>query len=355
MSGLYLSSAEAISLVAWGREDAIFEQIPSEADLRQRIRGNWGKEVLLYQPFDQRGGERRHQHVLAARRTLLRCQWRKRHGRLTAARWQHLGPTQAKARLGVWTHALRAADPESRRWIRMFVRHSRQTITDVGAKLRIDLRPLYEMRATRAEAMDVAIRCITSAAAAAEITLIGRPIRPGGGEGGGAHERIPGLFFLNQWNTITPEGRAGCDADAPLGEQRAVRSEWRDLRMLRSDFMFWISLKATPLAGDGTSEPRSAATGPVTGRDSRPEPTNPAVREWFRSRVADWPDEQPAPSESKDWHAITSFFAPGLSRAEFRLVRKDETPAAWRKQGPRPSWGEAKQSAAQSANLPTQI
>ena len=101
------------------------------------------------------------------------------------------------------------------------------------------------------------------------------------------------------------------------------------------------------------AEPKPAAEATAIA-DSRPNPTNPAVRQWFRDRVATWLDDQPAPSELGDWRSITQHFAPGIARKEFRIVRQQETPAAWRKQGPRPPWGVAKQSADQSANLPRQ-
>ncbi len=87
-----------------------------------------------------------------------------------------------------------------------------------------------------------------------------------------------------------------------------------------------------------------------------PIPTDPAVRQWMRDRVNGWPDDKPAPSESKDLGAVFAYFAPGLTRDEFRLVRKGETPPEWRTQGRRPPWGEAKrQSAANPPICDTQI
>jgi hypothetical protein len=79
--------------------------------------------------------------------------------------------------------------------------------------------------------------------------------------------------------------------------------------------------------------------------DSRPKPTNPAVRRWFRDRVSTWPDDQPAPTEAEDQRAIRQHFAPGLTRTEFRTARKQDTPAAWRRQGRRVPWGVARNSA----------
>lgn len=90
------------------------------------------------------------------------------------------------------------------------------------------------------------------------------------------------------------------------------------------------------------ASPDAVPVGAGAQIDSRPRPTDPAVRQWFRDRVAQWPDNKPAPSEGEDQQAIAVYFAPGLTRDEIRLVREDETPEAWRKQGPRPPWGIAK-------------
>jgi hypothetical protein len=78
----------------------------------------------------------------------------------------------------------------------------------------------------------------------------------------------------------------------------------------------------------------------------RPQPTDKAVRSWMRDRVETWPDDRPAPTEQDDVAAAQEYFAPGLSRDELRTVRDVETPEAWRKQGPRRSWGIVKKSAA---------
>lgn len=90
---------------------------------------------------------------------------------------------------------------------------------------------------------------------------------------------------------------------------------------------------------------RMSAAPASSAPDQRPKPTDRAVRQWVRDRVAVWPDDKPAPSEAEDFEAITRHFVPGLSRSEFRLVREAETPREWRRQGRRLPWGEVKQSA----------
>jgi hypothetical protein len=55
----------------------------------------------------------------------------------------------------------------------------------------------------------------------------------------------------------------------------------------------------------------------------------------MRDRVANWPSHLKAPTEKQDWAALDGHFAPGLTREEFRLVRANETPSHWRKQGRR--------------------
>jgi hypothetical protein len=79
---------------------------------------------------------------------------------------------------------------------------------------------------------------------------------------------------------------------------------------------------------------------------AQPRPLDREVRRWFRARVAEWPDEKPAPNEKEDFKAAQALFGDGLSRAEIRLVRKEETPSAWGRQGKRPPWGIAKSKSA---------
>jgi hypothetical protein len=67
----------------------------------------------------------------------------------------------------------------------------------------------------------------------------------------------------------------------------------------------------------------------------KPKPTDQAVRQWMRDRVANWPADQKAPSEQTDWDAVQNYFSSGLTRGEFRAIRKEEAPAHWRKQGRR--------------------
>jgi hypothetical protein len=69
--------------------------------------------------------------------------------------------------------------------------------------------------------------------------------------------------------------------------------------------------------------------------DLKPKPTDQAVRQWVRYRVESWPADRTAPSEQTDWEAARNHFGAGLTRDEFRMVRKDETPEYWRTQGRR--------------------
>ncbi len=82
----------------------------------------------------------------------------------------------------------------------------------------------------------------------------------------------------------------------------------------------------------------------------KPKPTNPAVRSWLHNRLATWPDDKPAPSEPDEFAALNEHFAPGLSRDDFRDLRKLETPAPWRRQGKRQPWGQVKHSAPNPRN-----
>lgn len=77
----------------------------------------------------------------------------------------------------------------------------------------------------------------------------------------------------------------------------------------------------------------------------RPKPTNPSLRKWMFNRVAGWPDHEPAPTEADDYKAAKNHFDGALTRDELRIIRTQETPEAWRKQGKRFPWGVARKSA----------
>jgi hypothetical protein len=81
-----------------------------------------------------------------------------------------------------------------------------------------------------------------------------------------------------------------------------------------------------------------------------PKPTNRAVQQAMRERIANWPDDEPAADEDADWKAINRLFAPDtLSREEFRIVRRDKgvVPREWSIQGKRRPWGQAKPKSAE--------
>jgi hypothetical protein len=138
---------------------------------------------------------------------------------------------------------------------------------------------------------------------------------------------------------------AGTCADA-VAELRAKNEEFR--RWLQEqredlpphepnpDFAWMYELRM---------KPREISAAPAPAKNAaadKPRPTKPALRQWWLGRVASWPDDKPAPSEDDDWDAVQQHFAPGLSREEFRNVRREVTPPEWRKQGPRKPWGQVK-------------
>jgi hypothetical protein len=114
---------------------------------------------------------------------------------------------------------------------------------------------------------------------------------------------------------------AGTCTDA-VAEFRAKREDFRRWRQEQRE-----DLPARPAKNAGGNKQR---------------PTNPAVRQWMRGRVDSWPDDKLTPTEGDDWDAVQQHFAPGLSRDAFRIVRREETPPEWRKQGPRKPWGQIK-------------
>ena len=168
------------------------------------------------------------------------------------------------------------------------------------------------------------------------------------------------------WETKEKIYETGLIASAIPKEKREfndVKSQEDDLRRLREDEASKEANLQRTAYSLGLCSPGDLAALPPTlpapteqvavdgaaAADPRPKPTDCAVRQWMHERVAAWPDDEPAPNEAEDFAAATAHFAPGLSRYEFRMVRESETPAEWRKQGPRKPWGRVKQSA---ANLP---
>jgi hypothetical protein len=179
-------------------------------------------------------------------------------------------------------------------------------------------------------------------------------------------------FLLSLWDGLPPVQRRRMavqfDAsDNPANEQAGV--EVLDLvacqAKVESEIRRW-ELVSTPTAVDMKAQEDAlagrklklavigarlselaiddrAAAGEAGGSPVKPTPTDAAVRQWFRDRVAGWPDDKAAPSEDEDWHAAAAHFALGLTRDEIRLVREAETPEAWRKKGRRRPWGIANQ------------
>ena len=134
---------------------------------------------------------------------------------------------------------------------------------------------------------------------------------------------------------------AGTCADAIVElrakkEERQLHEQREDLptREPNPDFAWMDEFRMKPIV---IPAPRAPAKNVV-----KQKPTNSAVRQWMRNRVASWPNDKPAPPESDDWDAVQQHFAPGLSRDEFRNVRSELTPPEWRKQGPRKPWGQVK-------------
>ena len=119
-------------------------------------------------------------------------------------------------------------------------------------------------------------------------------------------------------------------------EERQLHEQREDLptREPNPDFAWMDEFRMKPIV---IPAPRAPAKNVV-----KPKPTNLSVRQWMLNRVASWPNDKPAPSESDDWDAVQQHFAPGLSRDEFRNVRSELTPPEWRKQGPRKPWGQLK-------------
>ena len=158
---------------------------------------------------------------------------------------------------------------------------------------------------------------------------------------GARHAAIAPSFWLSPVtirNDAT-EARADVPMKTWVEERGSGGAHYRDLRCSREQVF--------KLGDDGQKATAKKLVQDGKGggdqTDNCPRPSDSAVRQWFRDRVAAWPDDKAAPPENEDRQAAAAHFAPGLTRAEFRLVREDETPVAWRKRGRRAPWGIVKQ------------
>jgi hypothetical protein len=147
---------------------------------------------------------------------------------------------------------------------------------------------------------------------------------------------------IERWVDRNIEAGTCADAIAELQAKKAERQlheQREDLpRHERNpDFAWMDEFGMKPREISALSSPAKNAVGP-----NKPKPMNPAVRQWWRERVASWPDDTSTPSEGDDWDAVQQHFAPGLSRDDFRKLRREETPPEWRKQGPRKPLGQVK-------------
>jgi len=97
----------------------------------------------------------------------------------------------------------------------------------------------------------------------------------------------------------------------------------------------WVRARQAVI--DRKQRPRQSAPSQETPVPDlqRPRPTDTVVRDWMSNRVATWPPDKIAPNQDADFMAATTYFGTTLSRWEFRLVRREIAPEAWRKQGRR--------------------
>lgn len=212
---------------------------------------------------------------------------------------------------------------------------------------------LYCLDAEKAAAKEAEFfTALANAAAEGTVTFQGE--RHGGpfdtalaGESIGS-EPIPQAFFASPIEFSIETGRIDLDFERLSEDEQAAIERlattgykgdegdfrgWRAVGVERVGFLRWLA----SYRGKAAVEMESAVP------DHRPKPTDQAVRQWMQDRVEQWPDNESAPSEEADLLAAKVHFAPGLSREEFRSVRKAETPAAWHaSQGRRLLWGKAK-------------
>ena len=334
-----VSAEEAISLVGWGRPEAIHEAAPNETELRRQINNKWG-DILKYESIELRGGERRHSLVLAMRRTIVRewwWRWRKRNKLPTA---------------NVRPHVLRPATTEGRKRVREFANRFRRPVSDLASELRADLRPLYAARGRQIETADQAVRKICRAIAASEFPAFGQLGRyPEQKIIRGQPETIPPEYFKNRWHTIvllpvpwepsSVTGWATCDQHAPGEQLKADRSEWCELQFDRAQFFAWLTRSRHPLIilnallpapAIGTSEcpkPQGAPSAWPTEDEFRTCMTDPLplLRRWATAKYGN--SNPPGRDQMlKDFRDVYGR-VPNISEPQMRALRAEiATPKA---------------------------
>lgn len=203
----YLTAGEVLGLIAYGRPDGFERPAPGAPPMYER----WGGI-----PARSRC-ERRSSIIFEMRWVLARVRWW-----LTCDR-----------RSGKWRKCpLPPLDRNARAKLRMIARRHGNEMSVLLAQLRADIRLIQTAYAAHEEELARATTKLCKSIAAKRLVALGRRgTRRGRVLQAGMHEAIPPEYFANPHNTITLDGWATCDPDAPIEEWLHVdRPEWGDVR-----------------------------------------------------------------------------------------------------------------------------
>ena len=204
---VFLSAAETIGLIAYGRTTALAGPVPGAPPILDR----WKTHVTGASAY-----ERQYPLVHRMRLVLARVRWWKLRKRNRA------GPAECPIR------PLRPADRAEVRWA--ICRHKTTAVGTI-ALLRIDVRQLLAAQAARKAAIERATASLCAEIAAEHLGAWGRPGSWRKRTMLGKHERIPSEFFANPHVTVLTTGWATCSAEAPVGEWvNWVGPDWGDVR-----------------------------------------------------------------------------------------------------------------------------
>lgn len=136
------------------------------------------------------------------------------------------------------------------------------------------------------------------------------------------------------------EWRAG--AEPSVQAAQVAIPQQASARKSRGIFPATPSLPASPTVHVAAPLPVEGGQDPLAAREPKGSPKRAysrlALIAWFVHRTATWETENPGkppPNRPEDLAAAEAYFGRRLPPDEFRQVRQEKTPDAWRKRGPR--------------------
>jgi hypothetical protein len=224
----YLSAAEAIGLIGFGRVRALDGPLPGAPSMYDR----WGVHVTGASPY-----ERQYPLVRRMRLVLARVHW-----------WT----LQRRKKAGLAKCPISALREDDRAEVRWAIRKHGMSAAQTIALLRTDVRKLLAVTS----AIDQAIDRLRTDIAAERLVAWGRPGDYRKGTLRGMHDRILPQFFANRHATILRTGWATCDPKAPHFERKNWSGpDWGDVKFRREEILSLYESGGSQLKVDPDTSP----------------------------------------------------------------------------------------------------